>query len=688
MSVQFGRCTLNGQPLDRGYFERVKPLLVPYGPNDSGFYSNGNIGVIYCALHTTKESRRERQPCFTAGEAVITWDGRLDNRTDLIRQLGHSVTSETPDVAIVAAAWELWRNNCFGKLIGDWAMSIWEPRTRSLIFARDPIGIRHLYYSLELNQVTWSTVLDPLVLLADKKFSLCEEYIAGWFSHFPANHVTPYVGILSVPPSCAIHIRDGSSSLHKYWDFDPGKRIHYRTDSEYEDHFRTVFAQAVRRRLRSDTPILAELSGGMDSSSIVCVADALIAHGDAETAGLDTISYYNDLEPNWNERPYFAKVEEKRGRIGFHLDLSNQERFNFDVDYRFAPFPGSGGSPTTEDNQFSACLTSNGNHVVLSGIGGDEVMGGVPTPLPELQDLLTTGQFGTLAHKLKIWALNKRVPWFRLLFATAGCFLPVNPFGTQKEDGPEAWFDARFFRRNRAALQGLRSRIKLSGTLPSFQGNFSNLLRLQGTLACEALPTEPAYEKRYPFLDRDLLEFMFAIPREQLVRPGRRRSLMRRSLESFVPSEILERKRKAYVSRGPVVALQAARGRIEALLADPLTVRYGLMDPVRLDVFRDRILSGSDLSQWALLVRTIFLERWLRSQSDHLRAAEPAEDQRTFAIAEYLPHEKSPHPQATKKFMPASHGRTGSEQAKPVSDLACAEIRMKEGTNLCVIRNH
>src|SRR6202035_132686 len=98
-------------------------------------------------------------------------------------------------------------------------------------------------------------------------------------------------------------------------------RIHYRSDAEYEEHFRFCFTESVKRRLRSDSPVLAELSGGMDSSSIVCMADQILARGKGETPRLDTLSYYDDSEPNWNERPYFTKVEEKRGRAGCHIDV-------------------------------------------------------------------------------------------------------------------------------------------------------------------------------------------------------------------------------------------------------------------------------------------------------------------------------------------------------------------------------
>src|SRR5262249_30683875 len=105
----------------------------------------------------------------------------------------------------------------------------------------------------------------------------------------------------------------------QYWHFDPDKRITYKTDAEYEEHFRQVFFQSVKRRLRADAPVVAGLSGGRDSSAIVCVADELIARGEAETPRLDTYSRYDEQEPFGNDKPYLTIVEQKRGRTGRHF---------------------------------------------------------------------------------------------------------------------------------------------------------------------------------------------------------------------------------------------------------------------------------------------------------------------------------------------------------------------------------
>jgi asparagine synthase (glutamine-hydrolysing) len=614
MSVQFGRWNFNGKPVDHDYLEKVSPLLAPYGPDDSGSYAKNDLSILYRAFRTTKESRLETQPHVTPFESILTWDGRLDNRAELIRQLGELVTAQSTDVEIVSAAYEYWWEDCFAMLIGDWALSIWNPHTRSLILAKDPIGTRHLYYSIEKGHVTWSTVLDPLVLFAGRSFALCEEYIAGWFSFFPAAQLTPYVGIHSVPPSSSVLIRAGKHTVSKYWDFDPDKRIRYRTDAEYEEHFRSVFAEAVRRRLRSDSPILAELSGGMDSSSIVCMADTIIAQGAAETPCLDTISYYDDSEPDWNERPYFTKIEEKRGRTGCHIDVGKQEPFNFEIDRdHFAATPGSGnGRPSEASRQFAACMISQGNRVVLSGIGGDEVTGGVPTPTPELEDLLARAKFKQLAHQLKVWALNKRKPWFYLFFDAARGFFPPALAGVPKHKRPAPWLNPQFVKRNREALQGYETRLKLFGPLPAFQENVSTLQVLQRQLACDTLPSDLPREKRYPYLDRSLLEFMYAVPREQLVRPGQRRSLMRRALVGIVPDELLNRKRKAFVTRGPMASIGAQWTGLMELTQHMLASELGIVDSARFTNVLRKAREGQEVALITLL-RTLAIESWLRN---------------------------------------------------------------------------
>jgi asparagine synthase (glutamine-hydrolysing) len=613
MSAQFGRWSLDGAPASPEYLAKVDELLSPYGPDGRTSYSRGGVDILFHAFDTTKESRLEIQPHVSASGSVITWDGRLDNRADLIGLLDDAVSLACTDVSIVSAAYERWGTECFARLIGDWAVAIWNPRDRVVVLARDPVGTRHLCYQRDGSHVTWSTVLDPLVLLAEKSIELSEEYIAGWLSHFPAAHLTPYAGIHSVPPSSFVRLDRAGQKIVKYWGFDSSRRIHYRSDSEYEEHFRTVFAKSVRRRLRSDTPVLAELSGGMDSSSIVCMADVILGRGEALTPRLDTISYYDDSEPNWNERPYFTAVERKRGRRGCHIDASSGQSSRFGFDYHhFRTAPGSSRRPSEITTRLRACTASHGNRVVLSGIGGDEFTGGLPTPVPELADLLARARFKKLAHQLKLWALSKRKPWLHLLWESARTFLPGEFVGVSEFRRPAPWLRPDFVHRHLAALTGYEPRLKFFGPLPSFQEHLSTVDALRRQLSCTALVAEPLLEKRFPYLDRELLEFVCAIPREQLVRPGQRRSLTRRALVGIVPEEILNRKRKAFVARGPRLSISRERDSLDRMSGQMVSASLGIVDPKAWRDALEKARSGKDAPMIPLL-RTLDLESWLHN---------------------------------------------------------------------------
>jgi asparagine synthase (glutamine-hydrolysing) len=625
MSVQFGRWNLDGKPIEVDYVEKVHSLVAVFGPDGASSYSKDNINICYHAFHTTKESHREIQPHVTASGIVVTWDGRLDNRNELMSELRDALTANPTDLDIVAAAHETWGTNCFGKLIGDWALSIWNPAHRSLLLAKDPIGIRHLYYSSDSNQITWSTILDPLIRLAGKTFVANEEYIAGWLSFFPAAHLTPYVGIHSVPPSSYVLLCPRKRTISRYWDFDPDKKIRYRTDADYEEHYRKAFGKAVQRCLRSDRPVLAELSGGMDSSSIVCMADLVIARGAAETPRLDTISWYRDSGDVDDDRPYFAKVEEKRGRTGPHInlaclkdDVSASPLASAFDDQRFAATPVSNVRSTELFRQYAAHMRTSGHRVVLSGQAGEEATGGnTPTSAPELQGLLRTVRIFALARQLDAWAKEVGKPKLHLLRdAMQGFFRPFSPVAAFRHMGPAPWFIPDFVRRNHVALRGYPARVNLLGPSPCFQEHMSNLNAIvRRALAYYAPRSEPLRDLRYPYLDRDFLEFMYAIPRDQLVRVGQSRSLMKRALVGIVPDEILNRTKALSRTRrakddGTQWVKRFATG--QPFLCSSM----GVVDADRLIETVEKARRGEPVLLGSLL-RTIVLEAWLRHLTPH-----------------------------------------------------------------------
>ncbi len=611
MCVQYGEWNFDGRPPDHIDIEMASRLLVPYGPDGEDRYTSAGLHVLYRPFHTTRESRLEKQPYVSDSRVVVVWDGRIDNRTELISGLNGSASANSSDAHIIAASYERWGAGCFARMVGDWAVAICDLRERTLVFAVDPLGVRHLYYSGDARHVVWSSTLDPLVLLARRPFVLNAEYLAGWLSFFPAADLTPYAGISSVPPAYFVRWRNGHREIVRYWDFDPGKRIRYRTDDEYEEHFRAVFSQSVQRRLRSDSPILAELSGGIDSSSIVCAADEIIKRSEGTIRSLDTVSYFDDLEPNWNELPFVGVVERHRGRAGHHMDASQRLYVATGSGKgRFDATPNTVGASPEAVRTFTDCLLSKNYRVLLSGIGGDEFTGGIPTPLPELADALARGKFMKLFRLLTTWAMSKRKPWLRLLSELIQEFLPQKLSSGATQSRPAPWLMPAFVQRYRLAFHP-KQRLRLFGSLPSFQDSLRTLEVLRRQMACSAITAGPLYEKRYPYLDRDLLEFLFAVPPTQLVRPGQRRSLMRRALRGIVPNEILDRRRKAAVARSPLIAISQAAGDLFEDNAEIASEIFGLVDSA---VFRDALkrIQVDETLPLISLIRTIGVEVWLR----------------------------------------------------------------------------
>jgi asparagine synthase (glutamine-hydrolysing) len=614
MSVQAGIWNFDGRPVDHKILADISESLRHQGPDGESCHVDGSVALLYRPFHTTAESRHEKQPYRSQRGFIATWDGRLDNRDELISDLGAELDADATDVAIVAAAFDRLGTDCFRRFIGDWALCIWKPAQHELLFAADYMAIRHIFYYLKKNRLWWSTDLSSLILLSNDKFHIDDDYIAGYLAHNPDAHLTPYLEIREVPPGQFVRVRNGNTVVERFWHFSPKSRIRYKTDAEYEEHFRYVFRQSVQRRLRSDSPVLAELSGGLDSSSIVCMADDILAKMGVEAPRLDTLSYYDKTEPSGDDWTYFQKIEKKRGRVGIHINSSrlgaSQESL---ACTDFCPLPGGLGCEQKLDAERADAVRRGGYRVTLSGIGGDEFMGGVPDPHAHLADLIVQFKLTSLAKQLMTWSLIKRQPWLQLLWRSAMDALPasVSQYFV-KEAKVESWIRKDFARRTRLAIRQLDVDEHFGLWLPTRRSYVTGALMMANNLAKRMPDVEALEEARYPFLDQDLLEFILSIPASQMLRPGERRSLMRRSLAGIVPAEILSRRTKQFGARTPILVLDKHWNELQNIYQFPFSASLGYIDQVQLL----KIIRAARAGKSVPLVRvlwTISLEYWLRN---------------------------------------------------------------------------
>ena len=618
MSILFGVRAADGESVTDSQLRRLAQATGRYAPDGTSVQVRTKVGMGFQPCYTHERSKLDAQPAVTAQGNMLSFDGRLDNHEDLRVELELPCKS-TPDSEIVLEAFDRWGEICFLRLVGDWALALWLGASRVLYLARDHAGTRTLYYEIAQGRVRWSTHLETFLVDSSRR-GIDEAYAASYLAGLPFGDLTPYEGIRAVPPAHFIRIEGQSISRKQHWTcWRPRGEIRYQSDDDYSEHFLSLFKEAVRRRTGDGAPVVAQLSGGMDSSSIVCVSDVLRREAGASSGDLiDTISHYDDSEPGWDERPFFTAVEAVRGKPGMHFETSFADRTFSPVPASIGEYlwPGADTSSYAQEEALSRLLDSKKIRAVLSGLGGDELLGGVPTGTPELADLLVQGRFRVLGTQAFRWCLPTRTPLLYEIIDTCKSTWAAY-FGSRRlrNIAPD-WVSGRLkkiLRSQKPDRAGIADRLRL---LPSqiFAGEawesiLGSLPHLQPGLLCR-------YEFRYPYLDRDLVDFLLAIPRTQLARHGRRRYMMRNAMKGIVLDEVLERKRKALVQRSPLIAFRRRQQALRELFSLPLVAERDFVELSLVNAALERVWSSNTTAEWPSLLRLIDLEIWLRGHRE------------------------------------------------------------------------
>jgi asparagine synthase (glutamine-hydrolysing) len=614
MSILYGVRAADRESVAESELRGLARATARYAPEGTSVLVRANVGMGFQSYSTHERSKLDAQPVAAAQGNMVSFDGRLDNHETLCTEL-ELPCEAIPDSEIVLAAFDRWGKSFCSRLVGDWALALWSNAERVLYLARDHAGTRTLYYEVAQGRVRWSTHLETFFLESTDQ-GIDEVYAASYLAGLPIHELTPFEGIRAVPPAHIIRIEGEKISRRQHWTcWRVRDEIRYRSDDDYKEHFLSLFKEAVKRRTGDGTPVVAQLSGGMDSSSIVCVSDVLRRETGARSHDLiDTISHYDDSEPGWDERPFFTAVETVRGKAGTHFETSFSDR-------TFSPLPGAAGrymwpgadsSSFTQEEALFRLLDSKGIRVVLSGLGGDELLGGVPTGTPELADLLVQGRFGALCAQAFQWCLPMRTPLLHEII-DAGKSTWTAYFGSRRgRNIAPNWVSVRLkkiLRSWKADRASIVDRLPLIPSQIFAGGAWESIL--------DSLPhLQPGpfgrYEFRYPYLDRDLVDFLLAVPRTQLARPGRRRYMMRNAMRGIVPNEVLERKRKALVQRSPLIALRRRHQELKELFSSPLVAKRDFVELHLVNAALESVWSGNTATDWPSLLRLINLEIWLR----------------------------------------------------------------------------
>jgi asparagine synthase (glutamine-hydrolysing) len=275
--------------------------------------------------------------------------------------------------------------------------------------------------------------------------------------------------------------------------------------------------------------------------------------------------------------------------------------------------------------------------------------------MPELANYLRQGRFLKLASRSFEWCMVDRTPLVEMLWGAVSFTGRLYRNSSPSHDTIPPWLSQELRQVCRHYRSFSANTRELVTARPSALSNGQTWWGLLETLPHLVPNPLGRYEFRYPYLDRDLVEFLHRIPREQLVQPGRRRLLMRRALKEIVPTEILERKRKAFISRGPIAHLRDSQPQVFDLFANPLLAAYGFIDRDKfLRAFQAELAGG--LKWVGHLTKAISLELWLRSLGTPPRLHSEAK------------------PNLGAMFCPSSEGQTVSELEMLEGGIPGAEI--------------
>ena len=540
------------------------------GTDEQGIWCCQSVGLGHNMLWTTPESLWEKQPLPSQDEAlVLTADARIDNRDELIHDLGLTAgaPSETTDADLILAAYRRWGEGCPERLVGDFAFVIWDHRRRQLFCARDHIGVKGLFYFYSRRGVfAFASEIKGLFEVADVPRRLNESRVADYLAFiYDDLEGTFFREIKRLPPGHWMTVSPDDLVLRRYWHFDVDRELALGSDADYEAAFRELFTEAVRCRMRSTFGLGSTLSGGLDSSSITCMARQLLK--DEADRRLHTFSAIFPSLPKEalrviDERRYMETVLagggleahqiradelDPLGDLGWVLWHQDEPHVPFNLYLHLGMY---------------RCASQHGVRVLLDGFDGDTTVSHGYQRLPELA---RTFRWLTLAKQTRALMWRVASPglgaWWKITWARA--LQPLVPpslgliWQRIRHPNDPPWGGDSIIDKAFARRIGLDQRVRSlrAAHFPGFQGSrHAHLLGLTSPLLPIALELADkaaagcGLEPRYPFFDRRLMAYCLAVPEDLKLRDGWNRFLFRRSMQGVLPPEIQWRASKGNLS--------------------------------------------------------------------------------------------------------------------------------------------
>jgi len=571
-----GVINADGRPVDEALLRRMAEGLAFRGPHGTTVRMLDSAGFCFTFARTGPAPQSPNLPLTLNGEQWLLGDVRLDGREALRRSLnsiGQRLPVSATDEELTLHAWRERGPHSGDSLLGDYAFGVWEPGAKRLVCVRDIIGAKPLFYGQAGNMVCFSNTLEVLRLVPGLDLRLDESFVGdfllqGWC---PDIERTVYQGIRRIKPGYLLEFQSGHLRSTRFAELQVQEPLTYRREEEYVEQFQSLFEAAVRERLPSGGKTAFFMSGGLDSTSVGATA----ARGyDRERIGTDFRAYTVDFRPLFDDHePRFADMAAQHFGVPIEMVKAGSEKpFAWWTDETLR-FPEPLHEPFQSRHVQMCRDVFDFAPVVLCGDGGDEILTGAGAAYARY--LIRRGEFfelakvfgGFLWHERRLPAMGTglRGRWRRL--RTRVMNDPTRPSWLHPEFGARRNLQDRQAELNR----GSRSEHPLHprGYALVAEGYWAGVLEEEDA-AWLGVPLE----RRCPFLDRRLLEFLFRVPP---IPWCMEKELLRRAMRAWLPDEVRTR-RKTPLPQSPF-ALQVERLKWSALpLPEPHPVLREFVD--------------------------------------------------------------------------------------------------------------
>jgi len=530
------------------------------GPDDEGMVTVPFVSGVYHAGHTRLSiidlSTLGRQPMISGdGRYLLSFNGEIYNYRELkqdLQNLGYVFQSDT-DTEVLLNAWSHWGRDCLTKLTGMFAFTVFDKENSTLTCVRDPFGIKPFFYQRSDTTFSYSSEIPALLSLSDEKpkMNLQKAYDFLVYEEHDRDQETFFEGVTRLMPGEIMNVRledENISTQTDRWWIPSIQERNSISFTDAADELRERFLQNVKLHLRSDVPLGAALSGGIDSSAIVCGMRYL-----EPDMPIHTFSYISN-DAAEDEEKWVDIVNDHTGAISKKCVVTTEE-LTEDID-KLIKLQGEPFATTSIYAQFRVfqLAKENGVTVTLDGQGADEMLAGYDGyPELKVESLFNSRQFLNLATFMKEWPNSDQRDFKRVYRALLKSFLSD---GMRKKirrkkhlSAEMEWINKSWFHERGVVTNG-DSILTESTTKTRLV-----MEKLSSELTVDRIPRLLRYEdrnsmywsleSRVPFLTRELVEFLLGLPEEYLIsNQGVTKHIFREAMRDIVPNEILNRKDK------------------------------------------------------------------------------------------------------------------------------------------------